>query len=204
MEVAKIIAKATAKLNSTANWKLYERPYLLHFNQCTQLIEHFAGEKNQYHDFFHFFEQQTKALEKAAAANLPIGLIHGDIFPDNTLFQNNKLIGIIDFEFASTAEVLIEIGVTINGFCFVNNELDMNLLQAFLSSYSKTRKIEPLELNLLHDYILMGTLLMLRWHLNHIMQHTSPKSFQRTSYFIQRMKGFQKMKRINYRMLLQD
>jgi len=42
--------------------------------------------------------EQTQFLTKNLPGNLPSGLIHGDIFFDNVLFEDGKIKAIIDFE----------------------------------------------------------------------------------------------------------
>ena len=53
--------------------------------------------------------------------NLPQGIIHADLFPDNIFFTNNKVSGIIDFYFACNDFFAYEIAICVNSLCFDNN-----------------------------------------------------------------------------------
>ena len=47
------------------------------------------------------------------------------MYPDNTIFdENSNLLAIIDFDEFSSDFYLYDLAQIINGFCFVNNEID--------------------------------------------------------------------------------
>ena len=85
--------------------------------------------------------------------NLPIGIIHGDIFWDNIIFFNNKVNGIIDYTFSCNDFYAYEIAICINslGFDKKNNEMEFNKSKTlgFLKGYEKIRKINQNEKNAL-------------------------------------------------------
>lgn len=49
---------------------------------------------------------------------LPVGQIHGDLFPDNVFFLKDQLSGIIDFYFACTDFLAFDVAIAINAWCF--------------------------------------------------------------------------------------
>lgn len=85
--------------------------------------------------------------------NLPIGIIHGDIFWDNIIFFNNEVNGIIDYTFSCNDFYAYEIAICINslGFDKKNNEMEFNKSKTlgFLKGYEKIRKINQNEKNAL-------------------------------------------------------
>ena len=52
-----------------------------------------------------------------AYANLPKGLIHADVFPDNVLFNGSNLAAIIDFELACNYVLAFDVAMAIVGMC---------------------------------------------------------------------------------------
>ena len=73
---------------------------------------------------------------------LPQGIIHADLFPDNIFFTNNKVSGIIDFYFACNDFFAYEIAICINSLCFDNNStFNMTKAKNLIDGYSSTREL---------------------------------------------------------------
>ena len=77
--------------------------------------------------------------------NIPSGIIHADLFPDNIFFIGNKLSGIIDFYFSCNDFYAFEIAVCLNALCFEGKKenLSFNVTKAkkFIDGYSSLRKL---------------------------------------------------------------
>jgi homoserine kinase type II len=72
--------------------------------------------------------------------DLPQGIIHADLFPDNIFFINNKVSGIIDFYFACNDFFAYEIAICINSICFDNNStFNMTKAKNLIYGYSSIR-----------------------------------------------------------------
>ncbi len=87
----------------------------------------------------------TGIIEKNWPKNIPQGIIHADLFPDNIFFKNNKLSGIIDFYFSCSDFYAFEIAICLNALCFEgkNENLSFNVTKAkkFIDGYSSIRKL---------------------------------------------------------------
>ncbi len=67
----------------------------------------------------------------------PKHVIHGDLFPDNTKFDQDSLSGVFDFSNASKSDKLLDLAVVIHSWCFDRkDELDMPFVKAFLEEYN--------------------------------------------------------------------
>ena len=77
---------------------------------------------------------------------LPQGIIHADLFPDNIFFTNNKVSGIIDFYFACNDFFAYEIAICLNSICFDNNStFNMTKAKNLIDGYSSTRELSENE-----------------------------------------------------------
>jgi homoserine kinase type II len=74
--------------------------------------------------------------------NLPEGIIHADLFPDNIFFTKNKVSGIIDFYFACNDFFAYEIAICLNSICFDNNStFNMTKAKNLIDGYSSIRSL---------------------------------------------------------------
>ena len=80
---------------------------------------------------------------------LPQGVIHGDFFHDNVLWDDAGEAGVIDFYFACDDVLLYDVAIAVNDWC-VNRDatLDRERASAFLAGYGELRPLEALELEL--------------------------------------------------------
>lgn len=142
-----------------------EKKNAIHIDNCFQLITEFGCCKNPMPDIFKYFEEQTEYLNAELNKDLPKGIVHGDAFPNNTIFNDGKLKAIIDFEEACSDQLLFDVGMTINGFCFEKNKLKPELIVSFLEAYNLQRRMSDKEWLALPIYIQWGSHGMLSWHL---------------------------------------
>lgn len=78
--------------------------------------------------------------------DLPAGVIHADLFPDNVFFLDDKVSGIIDFYFACNDAFAYELAICLNAWCF-ERDGDFNATKArlMLQAYQKVRPISDRE-----------------------------------------------------------
>jgi len=92
-------------------------------------------------------ELESQALNDDAV--LPQGIIHGDYFHDNVLWDDEGNGGVIDFYFACDDVLLYDVAIGVNDWC-VNADatLDHARAHAFLKGYHTLRPLEDLERSL--------------------------------------------------------
>jgi len=78
-------------------------------------------------------------------ANLPLGVIHADLFRDNVLFVGNRLSGMLDFYSACTGALLFDIAITANDWCCENGDINPEKMTALLSAYEGLRPLDQAE-----------------------------------------------------------
>ena len=95
-------------------------------------------------------EQELAYLDQAWPENLPGGIIHADLFPDNVFFLKEKLSGIIDFYFACNDILAYDIAICLNAWCFEpDNSFNISKARAMLRGYMKVRPLSKAELTAL-------------------------------------------------------
>ncbi len=62
--------------------------------------------------------EELAFLEQSWPAGLPVGIIHGDLFPDNVLYLGEEVSGIIDFYFAAADMLAFDLAICVNAWCF--------------------------------------------------------------------------------------
>lgn len=187
VEVAYQIGVEVGKLSLTTLTPSLEKKNAIHIDGCHQLTSEFIRCKNQMLDIFGYFKEQTDYLARRFDDSLPRGIVHADIFPNNTIFNGGELRAIIDFEEACSDQLMFDVGMTINGFCFVNNHLQSTLLEAFLEGYNSQRKMTDAEWKALPIYMQWGSHGMLSWHLkNELINVHNQVQYERVFELMQR------------------
>lgn len=91
-------------------------------------------------------ETDLAHLEKNWPADLPVGVIHADLFADNVFFLGKELSGVIDFYFACTDILAYDIATCLNAWCFEkDNSFNLTKGTALLSAYTAVRPLSPAE-----------------------------------------------------------
>jgi homoserine kinase type II len=81
---------------------------------------------------------------------LPRGVIHADLFPDNVLFLDGRVSGIIDFYFACTEHLAYDVAIALNAWCFeTDGAFNLTKGRNLLRAYESVRRLSPAERRLL-------------------------------------------------------
>lgn len=94
----------------------------------------------------------TEELEQQLAfdaSGLPEGVIHGDLFVDNILFDGDKVSGIIDFYYAHHESFVLDIAIALNAQAIEFEGDDHARIQSFLDSYQTVRPLREDEVKAL-------------------------------------------------------
>ena len=89
-------------------------------------------------------------LERHWPRDLPQGVIHADLFPDNVFFQGRELTGIIDFYFACVDIVAYDLAICLNAWCFEpDGAFNITKARQLLAAYRAERPFTGRELEAL-------------------------------------------------------
>jgi len=91
--------------------------------------------------------KELALLEHEWPGNLPQGVIHADLFPDNVFFLGDRLSGLIDFYFACTDALAYDVAICLNAWCFeADHSYNITKGRALLNGYMRARKLTAPEI----------------------------------------------------------
>jgi homoserine kinase type II len=89
---------------------------------------------------------ELAALEADWPRDLPVGVIHADLFPDNAFFLDDRLSGIIDFYFACDDFLAYDLAVALNAWCFEpDGAFNATKGRQLIGQYEAVRPLLPAE-----------------------------------------------------------
>ncbi|ABE64468.1 homoserine kinase [Nitrobacter hamburgensis X14] len=118
---------------SVSSW----RPLFEQATPCIDTVQHGL------HDFL---KAELDHLERHWPQNLPAGVIHADLFPDNVLFLGDRLSGLIDFYFACNDFFAYDVAICLNAWCFEpDHSFNVTKARALLGAYNRERALSEAE-----------------------------------------------------------
>lgn len=168
------IAAALAQLHAVSPAEVPPKENALYPERCLALAEGVVDERCMEAETTRMWRDAFSRVEPFMERPLPAGLIHADLFPDNTLFYRGRLAAILDFEEFAIDHLLFDIGMTINGFCVTGNRPDREKIALFLAAYQRRRPLTQEENDSLHAYIAWTALAMACWHLGDCRRAPKP------------------------------
>jgi homoserine kinase type II len=165
------------------------------FNKISDHIDNYQdGLKSEIESYISSLEQNWQ--DKSSSGQYPQGATHLDLFPDNVFFdEQNNLSGVIDFYFAANDLFIYDLAVTINAWCFdENNQFDEKKFQAILEEYQKVRKLEDAEQNFLKIALIGASLrfLLTRLHDLFFTPQDSLVNIKNPQEYLQKIRFFSK------------
>ncbi|MSO68025.1 MAG: homoserine kinase [Pseudolabrys sp.] len=141
------VGEALARLHlASADFKM-KRPNALSIDSWRPLYEHAGARGDSVRPgLCNEIVKELDALEKTWPRDLPGGVIHADLFPDNVFFLGDNLSGLIDFYFACTDTLAYDVAVCLNAWCFEpDHSYNVTKGRALLKAYAKVRALSAAE-----------------------------------------------------------
>lgn len=125
------------------------------------------------------------------------GIIHGDLYSDNTLFKSEHLQVFLDWEQGGRGEYLLDLGISISGTCLEKGRLNPPLIQSYMRGYESVRPLPREEKIHLADSIALGLFSIALWRikrfkekdLNPLMAESYRELLLRAEIFNQTLKA---------------
>ena len=144
-------------------------------------------------------EKELRHLEERWPNDLPQGVIHADLFPDNVFFLGDKVSGLIDFYFACNDMLAYDVAVCLNAWCFESDgSFNVTKARALLQAYEGVRRLTKPELDLLPTlargaalrFLLTRTYDLINTDANALVKTKDPSEYLRKLRFHQRVKSY--------------
>ncbi len=86
-------------------------------------------------------EELLRAASSSERREATQGIIHGDLFRDNVLWEGERITAILDFEQASGGSLAYDLAVCINDWCWTGAAFDLALVRALVDGYQSVRSL---------------------------------------------------------------
>ena len=138
--------------------------FAMGISQMTPFFKEVQGTEFAMHPFVKSLKSQLESMEPQLTASLPTGLLHGDLFLDNTLFDGDEMVAILDFEEGCYDTLLIDVGMTLIGCCYTSeHQLNLEAARRFLDAYNALRPLTENEWQSLDCFIHYAALSIAFW-----------------------------------------
>ena len=92
-------------------------------------------------------QDRLSSILAAWPQDLPRGIIHADLFPNNVLFDGDNLTGVIDFYFACEDILAYDISICLNSWCFeADGSFNLTKSRSLIHGYQTVRKLSDAEI----------------------------------------------------------
>lgn len=138
--------------------------FAMGISQMIPFFEEVKGTQFATHPFVESLKSQLESMKPQLGAPLPMGLLHGDLFLDNTLFEGSQMVAILDFEEGCHDTLLIDVSMTLIGCCYTPaDRLNLEAAQRFLDAYNTLRPLTENEWQCLDCFVQYAALSIAFW-----------------------------------------
>ncbi len=134
------VGKLVADIHAASANASYHRANPYHSDWAQQTLE---LKQSELHPDDHAMLEKTLQDYRNAVKSpldLPIGIIHGDLFMDNTMFEGDRLTGVIDFYHACEDYLIQDVAIALLVWCTdTDGRVNDELAQALLRGYGDVR-----------------------------------------------------------------
>ena len=138
--------------------------FAMGISQMTPFFKEVQDTQFATHPFVESLKSQLESMETQLNSSLPTGLLHGDLFLDNTLFDGDEMVAILDFEEGCYDTLLIDVGMTLIGCCYTpQHQLNLEAAKRFLDAYNVSRPLTESEWKHLDCFVHYAALSIAFW-----------------------------------------
>jgi len=122
-----------------------------------------AHENGSMTPFLHLLEEESRRLKQSIPTDLPTGIIHGDLYPDNVIGREGEVLALLDFEEICVESLAMDLVTTYVGFGWKDGLPVPELWDALLEGYESVRPLTDAERAALPDLHRFAVLAVAAW-----------------------------------------
>ena len=168
------LGETIAKMQEVPLDDCFPRDYRMGWSMFEKMFEE-SGPVSQWHEFMVLLKDEVDQLRAEIPDDLPEGILHGDLFPDNVL-GGSEVAAIIDFEETWIGPRIFDLAMAFVGFGWQGGAPVPERWQALLAGYESVRSLtapERAALRAMHRY---ATLSIAAWrYWKHVMSEPDEK-----------------------------
>ena len=145
------LGAALARLHVAGEQYTATRPNALSVNSWRPLFDSCADRADSVSaGLGDYLKRELDHLEAHWPTDLPSGVCHADLFPDNVFFIGDSLSGLIDFYFACNDFFAYDLAICLNAWCFErDNSFNITKARLMVSQYRTIRDFSDAEIQAL-------------------------------------------------------
>ena len=137
-------------------------------------------DSNLDHTYINWLSEKNAYLQKRIPQNLPMTLIHGDVFFDNLIVQGDQLMAIIDFEEACYYYRSFDLGMAIVGTCRDRQAICFKKARRFIRGYQNIVTLQSVERECLKAFTVYAAVATSFWRFRQYhMRRPEPHLYDR-------------------------
>jgi len=147
-----LLGETLAQLHTVGSSFKLSRPNTLSINSWRPLFESCQASEtgSMPSQIFSEISEELAYLEKHWPSDLPSGVIHADLFPDNIFFLNDQVSGVIDYYFACNDFFAYDLAICLNAWCFeTDGSFNITKARTLLNGYRAVRPFSEEEMQYL-------------------------------------------------------
>jgi len=156
------LGKVQAELHEIPFPENIHEAFSMGFDLWEKIFEH-ADKKDFDSDFIEMLRREMAVLKPKIIVDLPQGILHGDLFPDNVLGSNGVISGVLDFEEVCLGPKVFDLVMSFVGFGWEGSVPVGERWSALLNGYESVRALTIDEKGALIDFHRYATLSIAAW-----------------------------------------
>ena len=109
------LGKAQAKMHEVPIHDTIPTTFAIGFELWDKMVKE-AHENEAMTPFLHLLEEESCRLKQSIPNDLPSGIIHGDLYPDNVIGREGEVLALLDFEEICVESLAMDLVTTYVGF----------------------------------------------------------------------------------------